>query len=148
MQLRLPKFSFFILLLVTLPLCFYSCYWSLNSKTQADIDSHKGLTFQFADTTLINRIDFVGSGRYKEFNSQTARVTLNPADTVCSFEIHYNEDSGMVIIKYKPRVEYDDKGEIKVIQEATIDYTSFRSAVFLNGYYNERQTIPTIQITR
>lgn len=146
MKCNSPKLYFFITLLMAVPFAFYACGPD-EDVIEADIDSYKGFEFRFSDSTIIDKIDFVGSGRSNTYNSEVARVTLNPADTNSVFEIHYKGASGTIYIGYTPRVEYDDAGKVNIIYDAIIRSSSFSRTYFLNAN-NPNDEIKKIEIVR
>jgi hypothetical protein len=117
----------------------------------------------YADTSLrfsldyyysINSIELIGG--HKSVQNYDDRVTLNPADTVCSFRITYSEGfyysetdsvwTDTITLAYKFKPAYINNGceeEMIMISNARVSNTTFTKAEIIDQYNGYQ----TVQIT-
>lgn len=102
-------------------LIFLSLSWLLSSCCVQDgyINSNNGFYFGFEDQSKITKIELMGTGRtinYQDSIGVRAHITLNPADTISSYRIFYENEqlqtsgSGIVAIKYIRHPAYTNDG--------------------------------------
>jgi hypothetical protein len=82
----------------------------------------------------------LGANKSIVFKSPTAKVTLNPADTVSSYHIFYNGGDGIVTVGYTRKPIYSDGGcgrDLIVEYDTHVSSTTFSDVQLNNESFNQ-----------
>lgn len=108
----------------------HSCTTTYTEDNVGLIDSRLGFVFYFSDSTRISKIELMAVNKTIYFNTPSARVTLNPKDSISQFRIFTDSSSGVVEITYVPKVQYEDN-KLTLNYQAKLKSTTFSNAFFL-----------------
>ncbi len=92
------------------------------------ITSNKGFYVRFNDLRLIKKIELLGIGKSIQYGVSSALITLNPADTVSAYRIFYDDTSGVVVLGYTKRAEYESGGcndGLKIVYDTHVSQSTF-----------------------
>lgn len=143
MGINKPDLALFLKIAILL-----SCPFVFAACCGTDYDSETGIVFKEANQSKIIRIDLIGASKTVYYNSIEARITLNPADTISKYRVHFENDSGEVEIVYKKgELTYTDascQGDLVLRYEPSVFRTSFSKVQFINKGQNKKY----VEITR
>ncbi len=121
--------------------------------TRSDISANKGFYFKFTNATVIEKIELISVGKTINYNSQTAHITLNPADSISKYKIVYDGGkSGTVEIAYTSKVVYLDDGctetsALDILHTPRISGTTFSYAAIIGWNENPDNHNMYVEIT-
>lgn len=138
-----PNYTLFFKLAI-----FISCPFIFAACCTTDYDSETGIIFKEVDQAKITRIDLIGVNKTINYNASEARITLNPADTISRYRVHFENDSGEVEIVYKKgeltNADASCQGDLVLRYEPSVFRTSFSNVQFINKGQNNKY----VEITR
>ena len=102
----------------------------------------KGLSIVLVNSPeIINKIEFVGTGREKYYTKYYADVTLNPIDTICTYRVFYGNDSDDVTLAYKGTTNNqnaDCEEKLDIHYNVKIVSTTFSKAELQTDYDDQK----------
>ena len=83
----------------------------------------------------------MGIGKSIQYGVSSALITLNPADTVSAYRIFYDDTSGVFVLGYTKRAEYESGGcndGLKIVYDTHVSQSTFSNVTIsrqeINAY--------------
>ena len=133
-----PKRIFKLILILTAIVNLTSCCYS-------DATNNGAINIEMYNSPYsITKVKFVGTNREKYIGDYIAQVSLNPADTQCTFRVYYNNDSDDVTLGYKgfpSNMEDNCKEKLDIHYQVKIVSTTFSYAYVPSGFLNSDKNV-------
>lgn len=130
----------------------------LSACCTKDFNSNHGFIMRFDDSLMIDKIDFVEASRSRAINNSVAQLTLNPNDTMCTFNVYYKNtlgviENGWIKFSYTKQLidEKDgcnDNNGLKIKYNVSVSAHSFSNVVIDSIYGYEKDDRATVIISR